>query len=219
MANSKSNTTRAFFKSWLLLEMGLLFIGLPLLLWTGVIPTRLRLGVLIGMFLAVVVLCLVLRVSKKTLGLGFQKNTVKSMLIGSGIFALCLTLWILGCFTLGVAPFPLIERKPGLMLMIACFYWISALAQEFLFRSFFFARYSQVLDKTTLLLLNAALFGFVHIIYGQWQSVVLSAPLGLLLAWMYQRDRSLIAVTFTHYLFGLLAFAGGLGVYFYLPPR
>lgn len=61
---------------------------------------------------------------------------------------------------------------------------------------------------------SAASFGFVHIIYGHWLSVVLTTILGALLAWRFAKTRSLAVVWLEHALYGLLAFTVGLGSFF-----
>jgi membrane protease YdiL (CAAX protease family) len=201
--------------AWLVLELGALYVTLPVLMWLGVVPYQWRMPVLVGAFLAAAGVCYVLGVRRGQLGMGNDAVTARGLIIGLVVFGIVFVGWVVLLSLMGRAPLPMIRTDPGLLLMIVCFYWISALAQEFLFRSFFFWRYRRLLPGGAMILANAAVFAFVHIVYGQWLSVVLSFPVGLLLAWMYARHPSLIAVTVTHYLFGLLAFAGGLGGYFY----
>ena len=202
------------------MELALIYVTLPTLLWLGVLPIKFRLGFLVGVCLAVAGMCYFLKVPRSKLGLGKPSATAKGLLIGLGVFVVCFVGWVLIFSFLGRAPLPLIRSDPPRLLTIVCFYWISALAQEFLMRSFFFYRYRPLLPEGSLVLLNAMIFAFIHIIYGSWISVALSFPIGLFLAWLYSRYPSLVAGTVTHYLFGLLAFAGGLGKYFYVPlPR
>ena len=63
--------------------------------------------------------------------------------------------------------------------------------------------------------LNALCFGWVHLLYGSWISVLLSIAAGGLFAWLYLRHRNLWAVTIVHSLFGVAVFAMGYGMYFY----
>jgi membrane protease YdiL (CAAX protease family) len=106
----------------------------------------------------------------------------------------------------------------GLWLLVMLFYpLLSALPQELGFRTFFFHRYGILFTGRPWLLIavNGALFGFAHIIFGGWISVVLSGLLGALLAWRYLQGRSLGAVWIEHALYGQLVFTVGLGRYFY----
>lgn len=120
--------------------------------------------------------------------------------------------------TMPAAFLSLPRHNTGLWLMVMLFYpLLSALPQELGFRTFFFHRYGLLFaGKPALLIaLNGALFGFAHIIFGGWTSVVLSGLLGALLAWRYLRTRSLGAAWIEHALYGQLVFTVGLGRYFY----
>jgi membrane protease YdiL (CAAX protease family) len=201
--------------AWLTLELALLYVTLPTLLWLGVLPVRYRLWFLIGVCLLVAGICFFLRVPRGKLGLGRANDTAKALIIGVGFFLLCFVGWVVVVSFLGQAPLPMIRTNPQLLLLIALLYPINVFAQEFVMRAFFFYRYHRLLTPGALIILNSVIFAFVHIIYGHWVSVILSYPLGLFLAWLYDRHPSLVAVTVTHYLFGLLVFASGYGAYFY----
>jgi uncharacterized protein len=112
-------------------------------------------------------------------------------------------------------PLDQVEIWVALMLLYPL---ISVLPQELIFRSFFFHRYGPLFRGQPWLAIgvNGALFGFAHLIYGNYEAVVLSAALGLLLAYRYARTRSLWAVCVEHTLYGELAFAIGLGHYFFI---
>jgi hypothetical protein len=94
---------------------------------------------------------------------------------------------------------------------------LSALPQELAYRTFFFHRYGPLFGerRAMAIAVNAALFGFAHIIFGSVISVVLSGMLGAVLAWRYTRTRSLYAVWLEHGLYGQLVFTVGLGRYFF----
>lgn len=88
--------------------------------------------------------------------------------------------------------------------------------QELFFRSFFLERYQPLLGTGwRLLLVNAVLFGWAHMLYGSMLSVVLSALGGLLFMDTYLRTRSMKYVWLEHALYGDLLFTIGLGEYFY----
>jgi membrane protease YdiL (CAAX protease family) len=86
-----------------------------------------------------------------------------------------------------------------------------------MFRLFFFGRYRSLFlgNPHAAILLNAVLFAFVHIIFQNVISVVISLLGGLLFAWRFEKTRSFWAVWLEHSLYGNLLFTLGLGRYFY----
>jgi uncharacterized protein len=66
---------------------------------------------------------------------------------------------------------------------------------------------------------SALAFGFVHIIFGSWISVVLSTIGGLLFALTYMKSGSLLLTCIEHALFGDFIFTIGLGQFFYHGAR
>lgn len=112
------------------------------------------------------------------------------------------------------------RRRPGLWLAVMALYpLLSAYPQEFIYRAFFFRRYQGLFrDGAGLCWASAAAFAWVHVIYGNPWAVLLSLPVGWLLADTYRRTRSLFWTTLEHALYGGLAFTLGLGRFFYQPP-
>lgn len=109
------------------------------------------------------------------------------------------------------------RTEPLLWLLIVVFYPLASVyPQELLFRAFVFHRYAPVFgDGTGIVAASAAAFGFVHIAFGNWVAVVLSAAGGWIFGARYRRTRSLGTVSVEHSLYGLLMFTVGLGQYFY----
>ena len=62
---------------------------------------------------------------------------------------------------------------------------------------------------------SAITFGFVHIVFGNWLAVLLSAIGGVLFSTTYLRTASLAVVCLEHALFGDFLFTIGLGRFFY----
>ena len=112
--------------------------------------------------------------------------------------------------------FELITRNPGLWAVIVLLYpLLSVLPQELLFRTYFFHRYRTLFrDDMAMVLASALTFGFVHIIYGNWVSVGLSAIGGVLFSITYIQTGSLMAACVEHAIFGDFLFTIGLGRYF-----
>ncbi|MFD4640633.1 CPBP family intramembrane glutamic endopeptidase [Lentzea sp. NPDC058436] len=111
--------------------------------------------------------------------------------------------------------FELPKEQPLLWLAVMVFYpLLSVYPQELVFRAFLFERYGPAFGTWTVAA-SAAAFGFVHIVFGSWVSVVLSAAGGWLFATRYRRTRSLLAASVEHALYGVLVFTVGLGQYFF----
>lgn len=128
-----------------------------------------------------------------------------------------------GLMTLGVwllmpdRLFDLPRHKPGLWLVIMIFYPLASVyPQEVIFRAFFFHRYAALFkNPAAMILASAVVFGWVHIIFGSWVSVVLTLIGGIMFAATYARSRSVAAASFEHALYGCLVFTIGLNDFFY----
>ncbi|MFW6378932.1 MAG: CPBP family intramembrane glutamic endopeptidase [Nanoarchaeota archaeon] len=86
------------------------------------------------------------------------------------------------------------------------FFLISSLLQEFVFRSFFIAELQDVLASGfVIIILNALIFTFIHIIYSVDISVLTGTFLtGSLLAWLYVAYPNLILITISHAILNFL---------------
>lgn len=110
--------------------------------------------------------------------------------------------------------FPL--ERPQTWAMVMIWYPIlSVLPQEFIYRSFFFARYKTIFSSRWLVLVSSLSFGWVHIILQNWVAVIFCTIGGFIFATTYKNTKSLAAVTLEHSLYGCWIFTLGLGVYFY----
>ena len=94
---------------------------------------------------------------------------------------------------------------------------LSVVAQELVFRTFFFHRYGPLFrgHKWLAIVVNGAAFGFAHIIFGNIIAVLGTFVVGCLLAYRYYESRSFLAVWFEHSLYGCLVFSVGLGRFFF----
>ena len=93
---------------------------------------------------------------------------------------------------------------------------LSIVPQELCYRSFYFARYKDmVTDKTAGMLINGAMFGFSHIILNNWIAPTFCAIAGTILAHSYQQHRSLKWAVIEHALYGNWVFTVGIGWYFF----
>ena len=110
------------------------------------------------------------------------------------------------------------RHNPRLWLLICVLYpLLSAYPQEVIYRAFFFEHLSRLIPGVRapwLVALNAAFFGYAHIVFGNVWAPILSAAGGLLFASTYLKSRSVMCAAFEHALWGNLIFTLGLGPLF-----
>jgi membrane protease YdiL (CAAX protease family) len=108
------------------------------------------------------------------------------------------------------------RRHPWAWLVVLCIYPLaSAYPQEVVWRAFFYHRYGALLgSQAARIAVNAALFGFMHIVFWNVLAVAVTAVGGVFFAWTYERTRSVLLVAIEHALYGCAAFTLGVGVHF-----
>lgn len=109
------------------------------------------------------------------------------------------------------------RHNPRLWAMIMLGYPLASVyPQEVIFRAFFFRRYATLFrTPTAMIAASAAAFAFVHIIFGNWIAIAMTAVGGLLFSITYTRSRSVLAASVEHALYGCLVFTVGIGSFFY----
>ena len=203
----------------LIVELGVIFVGTPLVMTYAIHGLRLPLFLVLVPVLGGLILYLLwddsFRVTRE-LSRGFAITEVGSMLaifvIAGGAIAALVQQQMPEMF-LGTPRY-----RPRLWLTIMTFYpLMSVLAQELVYRTFFFHRYGPLFgDRRWLAIVtNGALFGFGHILFMNWVAVIGTLVLGVLLAYRYERTRSFWAVYVEHTLYGWLIFTVGLGTFFF----
>lgn len=108
-----------------------------------------------------------------------------------------------------------IENPVIWLLIIFVYPPLSVIPQEFLYRSFFFARYAELFPgKHAMVIASTLFFVFMHIVFSN--VIVMLATLigGYFFADTYSRTRSLRMVCFEHSLYGYVIFTLGLGEFF-----
>jgi len=105
-----------------------------------------------------------------------------------------------------------------LYLGLCLFYPVfSSFGQEIIYRTFLSKRYSVILPKGWHFVLASALtFSFMHIVYYDPVSMILTFIGGLYFARVYQQTRSVLFTSVLHGIFGIMIFGVGLGQYFWL---
>jgi membrane protease YdiL (CAAX protease family) len=197
-------------------ELALFFAILPALLYQRLLP-NLPIPILIAV--AFVALLIAQRLPNFSFARLFHWNGARSQALR--IFARdLLFMAALGIAVWRFAPqmlFSLVRSAPILWLAIMILYPLfSVLPQEFLFRAYFFRRYQALFGRGSAMIAASAIaFGFVHIVFGNWLAVLLSAIGGILFSTTYLRTASLTLVWLEHALFGDFLFTIGLGRFFY----
>lgn len=107
--------------------------------------------------------------------------------------------------------------RPELWLIIMIFYPIlSAFPQEIIFRSLFFERYGGLFPgHWSAIAANGFVFGFGHLFFDNWVTIVMTGVGGAIMGWAYLRHRSVGLAWVLHSLAGQILFTIGLGVFFY----
>lgn len=108
------------------------------------------------------------------------------------------------------------ERTKLWAKMLLLYPFTSVLAQELIFRVFFFHRYASLFPTAlAMILVSAAVFAFSHVIFRNDLALSLTLAGGLLFSWRYWKTGSFAAVWIEHTLWGWLLFTCGLGIYFF----
>lgn len=105
-----------------------------------------------------------------------------------------------------------------LYLGLCLFYPVfSAVGQEIIYRTFLSRRYSVILPRGWQFVLASALtFSFMHIVYYNPVSLILTFIGGIYFAVNYRITRSVLFTSILHGIFGIMMFGIGLGQYFWL---
>jgi membrane protease YdiL (CAAX protease family) len=100
-----------------------------------------------------------------------------------------------------------------------CFFYpvFSAFGQEIIYRTFLFRRYGRILPQQWHFVLASGLtFSFLHIVYYDPVSMILTFVGGIYFAKVYHRTRSVLFTSILHGVMGIMVFGVGLGQYFWL---
>ena len=103
-------------------------------------------------------------------------------------------------------------------LALCIFYPVfSAYGQEIIYRTFLVRRYSAIFPRSwQFVLVSAVSFSFLHIVYYDPVSMILTFMGGIYFALVYWQTRSVLFTSVLHGIFGIMIFGVGLGQYFWL---
>ena len=202
---------------YLALEFALLFFGIPTLIFLDqdfIRPSIFILPVLVFIFL------LLRRNSDFKWRELITWSVPRRTLYVSALIILASALLMLGYVWMSEREnlFNLPRANIWIYLALCIFYPVfSAYGQEIIYRTFFARRYSAIFPRSWhFVLASAVSFSFLHIVYYDPVSMILTFIGGLYFAVNYQITRSVLFTSVLHGIFGILIFGVGMGQYFWL---
>jgi membrane protease YdiL (CAAX protease family) len=202
---------------WLTLEFVILFFGIPVLIYLDkdfIHPSIIILPVLVFIFI------LLRRTSDFSWRELIRWKISRRVLVVNGLVVLVCAMLVLSYvfFFDRENLFNLPRSHPGIYLAICLFYPVfSAYGQEIIYRTFLSKRYSRIFPKKWhFVVASAVTFSFLHIVYYNPLSMILTLIGGLYLARVYQQTGSVLFTSVLHGIYGILFFGVGMGQYFWL---
>ena len=193
------------FKLFLIIFIGFVYIGLPLTILIGIISFDYKFYALtIGAFFVYILLRIV---RSSNSGLGITKKRPKKSIIHILPFTVILAIVGLAIWISGYS-----RITPNEQWSFFVFYvFISCPIQEFLYRGSLEA----MLDKLRLsyiarMLISSLLYSFVHIIYRDIITLLLTFIIGLIWFFCYQKTKNLLGVSLSHAVLGVVTIVAGI---------
>lgn len=200
------------YKMFRFIELFVLFIAVPGVLATSA-PIQFKVGVVV---LALIYVSILTFKNRSNLNFSISlKNPSKQYVIR--VLVVSVLLIILGVtFIQFVDPtllFTVVKNKPKLWILILFVYaFLSVIPQELIYRSFFYYRYSSLLnDKKVFAVLNVCCFSWCHVFLDNIWVMVVTVLAGMLFVYTYEKERSLFWTIVEHSLYGNIVFTLGLG--------
>ena len=204
-------------RMWLAIEFAFLFFGIPTWIFLDqdfIHPSIIILPVLVFIFI------LLRRNSDFKWSELIRWGVSRKMLYTNAILIVLAALLMLG-YVFFFEPenlFNLPRANIWLYLGLCLFYPVfSAFGQEIIYRTFLSKRYSLILPRGWQFVFASALtFSFMHIVYYNPVSLILTFIGGIYFAVNYRITRSVLFTSILHGIFGIMMFGVGLGQYFWL---
>jgi membrane protease YdiL (CAAX protease family) len=199
------------------LEFVLLFFGIPLFIFLNknfLHPSIIVLPVLIFVF----------TVLRRTTDFRWKElitwNIPRVVLWKNAAIALG-TLMVMLCYVVFFDPehlFDLPRSHPWIFVALSVFYPVfSAFGQEVIYRTFLFRRYSWLFGREwPTIIASGVTFSFLHIVYYDPVSMIITLIGGMYFARIYYQTRSVLFTAVMHGIMGIIIFAVGMGRYFWL---
>lgn len=197
--------------AFLILELCILFILLPILLALNIHLTFKLIPILLGL-----IYCLTITIKHKLFTLKSLcalniKAHIKRILV---LFLITLLFSTIIMYFFNYENLFIVVKENWIMwFTITLFYSIfSVYPQEFLYRYFFFKRYQSIFKKPILLIIvNAFLFSLAHTTFNNLLVSILTLIGGFLFAFTYHKSKSLLLTSIEHALYGSWLFTLGMG--------
>jgi uncharacterized protein len=198
-------------RGYLLLELIVLFVALPLLYFFDLIPFHKVVPLIILIVYCAVILFLYPEPNANRFKLTANWGAI---LLRFSLMAVLIAAWI-KFFSTHALLADFTENKK-LLLMTLIYPFSSAFPQELIFREFFFSRYRSLFQtKTVMVLVNIVLFAFAHIYFANWTILLFTVIGGAIFTHTYLKTKSLLVVTIEHTMYGMLILSSGLSGQFY----
>ena len=205
------------YRIWLTIEFLILFFGVPVLIYWDedfIHPSIIILPVLAFIFILL----------RRTSDFRWKElvawKVSRRVLASNSLVVIICAILILGYvfFFDRENLFNLPRSHPWIYLAICLFYPVfSAYGQEIIYRTFLSKRYSRIFPKKWhFVVASAVTFSFLHIVYYNPISMILTLIGGLYLARVYQQTGSVLFTSVLHGIYGILFFGVGMGQYFWL---
>lgn len=205
---------------YLVLEMGVLYLAAPFVLYVLVFENRYSLFTVLPWFFLIFVVLLTIdrnHTWRETLFRGFTFKTLIQILALFVVLGGSLAWYAREFYPSTFLTFP--QRLPDLYLRIMLAYCLlSVPVQELAYRVLFFQRYGPLFgnQRWAAILTSAAFFSLAHAFFPRWEGAMLISFVGgLIFASRYDETRSFWAVALEHSLYGMLIFAIGFGRFFW----
>jgi membrane protease YdiL (CAAX protease family) len=202
---------------WRVLELLLLFFGIPLLIYFDkdfIHPSFIILPLLAFIFIVL------LRTTDFTWKELFRWQISARLLWRHGLIVLATFTVLLGIVFVFQREqlFNLIRSHPWIFLALCIFYPVfSAFGQEIIYRTYLYKRFRILFRKEWhFTLISGITFSFMHIVYYDPVSMILTFIGGIYFAQVYVWTRSVLFSSVLHGCMGIVVFAVGLGQYFWL---
>ncbi|QOV88901.1 CPBP family intramembrane glutamic endopeptidase [Humisphaera borealis] len=199
-------------RAWLLAELFLLFGLIPLALMQKLIPLH---PLAVGGLIAATCLFILVRDPSFDVKQLWNTDDLARRLIAViplWLAAVALFVALLAVFSPDrLLSLPLQHPWAWLAIMLG-YPLISVYPQEVIYRAFFFHRYKPIAgDGWGMIVLSAAAFAWMHILFGNWIAVTMCIAGGLIFSYRYWKTRSLLVTSLEHVIYGQLVFTVGLG--------
>lgn len=147
------------------------------------------------------------------------RDMLQRLLLRSAIVCTLLTCLMLEMHPDWLFSFP--RQRPLLWMLVVILYpMLSVFQQELIYRKFFFRRYASIFPTDTAMVLASGIsFAWLHVVYNNLPSLILSLIGGLVFAQSYRKSGSLLWTSIEHAVYGVLVFSIGFGRYFYSGPH